>query len=253
MAQQKPADETKNNAIPPALAARLNDFDGHKETLLDLLRKEYERAAKAKLRKAHRHGAQAKPFNADRAWQSLRFVASVYLQQGARRQAAIPVSDRVELLMKLGDALRDARRTIDEALQTVGGDWFAGWAVQHGDPDFTDPRIERYHDEFQARIAHLKDLEAAADQAAKMIRRGRGRPPGTTNVPDGVILSLESAYQNSTATKAGTRQGPFERFVRQFLTALGLACSQQAVVDAIRAAKSRDPFAIAISGKTASD
>jgi hypothetical protein len=30
MAHQKPADETKNRAIPPALAARLNDFDSTK-------------------------------------------------------------------------------------------------------------------------------------------------------------------------------------------------------------------------------
>jgi hypothetical protein len=165
----------------------------------------------------------------------------------------MPASDRVNLLTKLGDALRDARRTTDEALQTVGDDWFAGWAEQHGDPDFTDPQIERYHDEFQARIAHLKDLEATAYQAGKMIRRKRGRPPGTTNVPDGVILSSESAYRNSTETKAGAGRGPFERFVGQFLAALGLSCSQQAVVDVIRAAKSRDPFTVAISGKTGSD
>src|ERR1700741_5074922 len=102
MAQQKPVDETKNKAIPPALAARLNDFDKHRETLLDLLRQAHARGAKA-LRKAYKRGAKAKPFDAERAWQELRFV--VYLQEEARQPAALPVSNRVELLTKLGDAL----------------------------------------------------------------------------------------------------------------------------------------------------
>jgi hypothetical protein len=216
--------------IQSVIDTRLNDFDEHKKKLLELLRRAHERSRKTK------------HFDEDDAWRTLRFEAFIYLQREVKvsqMQAAMPTGDRVKLLRQLGDALSDARCKADEAMKTVRGYWFMEWAVANGDPDFTDPRIELYQDEFDTRIAYLKGLEEAAYKAAEVVRRKSGRPRGTTALPDDFILKLESTYRNATDTSAGAGPGPFARFVGEFLTALGRTYPQQTVIEAIKAAKRR--------------
>ena len=150
----------------------------------------------------------------------------------------MPAGDRAKLLRQLGNALRDARRKADEAMKT--SHWFMEWAIANGNPDFTDGRIERYQDEFETRVARLKGLEEAAYQAAETVRKKRGRPPGTTVVPHDFILNLEHAYRNITKRNAGAGSGPFFRFVIEFLTALGRECSDETVIEAIKAARKRE-------------
>ncbi len=155
----------------------------------------------------------------------------------------VPAGARAKLLRQLGNALREARCKADEAMKTVKGPWFVEWAVANGDPDFTDPRIELYQDEFEtrvARFARLKDLEEAAYQAAKTVRRKSGRPPGTAALPHDFILNLESVYRNITEENAGAGAGPFARFVKEFLNALGYAYPQQTLIEAIKSAKKRE-------------
>ena len=156
----------------------------------------------------------------------------------SQKQAIMPAGDRAKLLRQLGNALRDARRKADEAMKTVRGHWFVAWAEANGNPDFSDPRIELYQDEFDTRVARLDGLEKAAHQAAETVRKKKGRPPGTAILPHDFIVSLESVYRDITQAKSGAGVGPFARFVKEFFTALGHTYPQQTVIEAIKAARS---------------
>lgn len=217
-------------AVEAEIAARENNFKRHKKKLLDPLRNVYERSPKAK------------PFDETNAWRNINFIASVYIRREvediSQKQAMMPAGDRAKQLRQLGNALRDARRMADEAMKT--SHWFVEWAIANGNPDFTDPRIERYQDEFETRVARLKGLEEAAYQAAETVRNKRGRPPGTTVVPHDFILSLEHAYRNITKRNAGAGSGPFFRFLTEVLTALGHECSDETVIEAIKATRKRE-------------
>ena len=58
----------------------------------------------------------------------------------------MPAGDRVKLLSQLGNALRDARCTADEAIKTVRGRWFVEWAAANGNPDPWRPNAGRQYD-----------------------------------------------------------------------------------------------------------
>lgn len=231
---ERTAPNAREKAVEAAVAERLIGFEQHKQTLLDPLRKVYER------------GRKTEAFDANDAWQHLRFLAYVYFRRQAevtQKQSMLPATARAKLLRQLGNALRDARCKADEAMKTVKGPWFVEWAETNGNPDFLDPRIEFYQDEFERRVAPLRgleDLEEAAYQAAEAVRKKPGRPPGTTVVPHDFILNLESAYRNITKRNAGAGSGPFFRFVTEFLTALGRECSDETVIEAIKAARKRE-------------
>ena len=193
---RKASPNAREKAVEAEIAARENNFKRHKEELLDPLRKVYERSPKAK------------PFDENNAWRHLSFIAYVYFRREAeisQKQATMPAGDRAKRLRQLGSALRDARRMADEAMKTVRGHWFVEWAEANGNPDFTDPVIERFEEEFDKRVAGLAGLETAAFRAAETVRKKSGRPPGTTVLPHDFIVSLESAYRNITKTKCGSR------------------------------------------------
>ncbi len=227
---KKTTPNARKKAVKAGIEARLTAFDRHEETFLDLLRK-VQRSPKTK------------PFDSNGAWRSLRFLAFVYLQREwevSQQQAMMPAGDRAKLLRQLGNALRDARCKADEAMKTVRGHWFVEWAEANGNPDFLDPIIDRFSEEFDKRVAGLAVLETAAFRAAETVRRKRGRPPGTTALPHDFILNLEKAYRNITKKKAGAGSGPFFRSVIEFLTALGRECSDETVNEAIKAARKRE-------------
>ena len=218
-------------AVEAEIAAREANFERHKKELLDLLRKVYER------------GPKAKPFDENSAWQHLSFTAYVYFRREAevsQKQAMMPAGDRAKLLRQLGNALRDARCKADEAMKTVRGHWFVEWAEANGNPDFTDPIIDRFDEEFDKRVAGLAVLETAAFRAAETVRKKKGRPPGTAVLPHDFIVNLESAYRDITKRNAGAGPGPFARFVIEFLTALGRTYPEQTVIEAIKDAKKRE-------------
>jgi hypothetical protein len=224
MSVKKPRPDTQ-------YAAEFGEFERHKKELLDPLRRVYERSPKTK------------PFDANSAWRHLSFAAHVYLLAEAevsKKQAMMPAGDRAKLLIQLGKALRDARSKADEAMKTVCSHWFVEWADANGNPDFTSPIIERFHEEFEKRVAGLAVLETAAFRAAETVRKKRGRPAGTAVLPHDIIVSLESAYRDITKRNSGAGPGPFARFVRDFLKALGRSYSEQAVIEAIKDAKKRE-------------
>ena len=217
-------------AVETEIAAHQTNFKRHKKELMDLLRKVYERSPKTQ------------PFNENNAWRRLNFAAYLYLQSEAeisKRRAMMPAGDRVKMLRQLGSALRTARRKADEAMKTVGGHWFVEWAEANGNPDFTSPIIVRFEEEFDKRVAGLAVLETAAFRAAETVRRKRGRPPGTAVVPHDFIVGLERTYRDITKGNSGAGPGPFARFVKMFLTALGRECTAQGVIEAIKDAKKR--------------
>ena len=107
----------------------------------------------------------------------------------------MPAGDRVKRLRQLGNALRDARRIADEAMKTVRGHWFVEWAEANGNPDFTDPIIDRFEEEFDKRVAGLAGLETAAFRAAEAVRKKKGRPPGTAVLTHDFIVGLEMCIE----------------------------------------------------------
>ena len=219
----------REKALEAQIAGHLSTFDRHRKELLGTLRQVHER------------GPKTVPFDADDAWRHLKFIASIYHRREAglrQEKARAPDAKRLKLLLELEGALSNARRAASKAMKTVGGHWFLEWAKANGDPDLTDPRIYRFEEEFNKTVARLKALEEAAYRAAETVRRGPGRPPGTAAIPHILILNLEGVYRDVTERRAGAGPGPFARFVEQFLTALGLDCSN--VVDAIKAARKRE-------------
>jgi hypothetical protein len=221
----------RETAVEAEIAAHLTIFNRHRKELLGALRQVHER------------GSKTVSFDADDAWSRLKFIASIYHRREAElRQEKARMSDagRIKLLLKLEDALSNARRAASKAMKTVGGHWFLEWARANGNPDLTDPRIYRFEEEFDKTVARLKVLEEAAYRAAETVRRGRGRPSGTAAIPHILILNLEGVYRDLTKRRAGAGPGPFARFVKQFLIALGRDCPDGSVVDAIKAAKKRE-------------
>jgi hypothetical protein len=225
--------EEKANEVN--IAACLAEFDLHRKALLGALRTQYERSAQTRL------------FDEDYAWRHIGFMAGVYLRNEAdvgKRQAAIPNKDRISLLNQLEKASGNARRKVDEAMKVVRGPLFMAWCEANGNPDYTDPIIDRYDCWFDEAITDLRaglaTLETVAFKAAETIRQAPGRPAGTTVLPQDFIFSLESVYRDITKRKAGAGPGPFSRFVQDFLAALGRECPAATVIDAIKDAKKHE-------------
>jgi hypothetical protein len=127
---KKTTSNSRKKAVGAEIEARLAAFDEHKEKLLD------------PLRNVHESGPKTKSFDTRGPWQHLRILAHLYFRSEAevsQEQAMMPAGDRVKLLRQLGNALRDARCTADEAMKTVRGHWFVEWAEANGNPDFLDP------------------------------------------------------------------------------------------------------------------
>jgi hypothetical protein len=230
-----------------AIEARLAAFDRHRDDLLSMLQNVYEREPKAK------------SFDKNEAWRHLRFIAWCFFQDERSREKEkmkVPAADRLKRLLQLGNALGDARRKLDEAMHhAVRGGLYIEWCIAHGNPDFLDPIIDVFEREFDRVtsdvVEGLAALETAALCAAEDVRqnqvRGRGRPGGTSLVGHGFILSLERMYRESTGKRAGSGAGPFARFVKKFLEALGKGMDRRSIIKAIKTAKKREEENLATS------
>jgi hypothetical protein len=235
---ESPPLNAEEKAAEAKIEADLNTFNRHRKELLHILRKAHERGLK-------KRGLKTEPFDDDKAWRSVEFIAWAYLKRDVQlkqEKAWVSDADRLKLLGRLEAALSKARLLAAEAMRTGGGRWFAEWAEAHGNPDFTDPRIHLYEDEFDKRVAVLKDLEEAAFRAVttERDRKKRGRPPDKATLPHDFILTLERVYRDRTKSNAGAGSGPFARFVTEFLGALGRECADETVIEAIQTAKKRE-------------
>ena len=210
-----------------AIDVSTDAFGRHKAALLNHLQQVYE------------SGPKSKPFDAEKLWHHLDRIAWMYFWHEGERQRTTPAADRVRRLRELAKALGRARRLLEKATQDdVGNDLFSAWcdANVRYDIDPTPPlTLVRIDDEFEKVIASLPALEIAALRAADEIPKKDGRPRGTALLRWDFIEVLAKIYRNSTGSKPGAGDGPFARFVYEFITALGRRnVEYSSIVDAIK-------------------
>jgi len=205
-----------------AIEEPLAKFGEHKDVLLSLLQEAYER------------GPKAEPFDKDASWSRIEAVAWMqYWQQGRFMCAA----DRKKLLRELEGAVAAARMWIGKAMQSpgLGNDLMNEWLrAEHaeGRPHLLGQF--RSPPEFEKLVNELRSIETAAARAASRTP-GRGRPKGSSVLSPFFVSCLADAYQASTGTKPDAGQGPFARFVRAYVAAIGLGGIEDAsLVDSIK-------------------
>jgi hypothetical protein len=205
--------------------ARLAEFGKHKKALLDMLREVCER------------GPKSKPLDADKAWRSLTGLARSHF--GRVEQATMPAADRIERLRDIAKALGRARRLIDRTMQNdVGDDLFSAWwegaGNEHAKEDGSfDPRYMEC--KFKNAVKVLAVLETAASLSAdRVLRPKRGRP---AILPWDDIWNLAALYRGSTSSLPGAGDGPFAKFVKTVMTALGCHIEYESVIEAIKDAR----------------
>jgi hypothetical protein len=228
----EPIPDAEMEELKAEIDAGLAAFEQHKISLLDHLQKVYQR------------GPKPEPFDAEKSWRGLTHYATMYFWQARVKQETVPAAHRVERLRDLARILGRARRMVETAMQDdVGNDLFSAWreANVRYDINPTPPlTLVRIDDEFEKVIANLAALETAACRAADEVPRGRGRPIGSAFLSRGFIEGLAGVYQNSTGVKPGAGEGPFARFVYEFLTAVGRGnIEYESVIDAIKDARAR--------------
>jgi hypothetical protein len=184
-------------------------------------------------------GPKSKRFDAEKSWRPLDRIAWMYFWHEGERRRTTPAADRVRRLRELAKALGRARRLVEKAIQDdVGNDLFSAWcdANVRYDIDPAPPlTLVRIDDEFEKVIASLPALEIAALRAADEIPKKDGRPRGTALLRWDFIEVLAKIYRNSTDSKPGAGDGPFARFVYEFITALGRRnVEYPSIVDAIK-------------------
>jgi hypothetical protein len=219
-----------------AITARLDQFNLHKEALLAFLQRECERQSKTE------------PFNRNGAWRHLKFMAQVYLQEEAnieRNRMLPPAMGRIKQLQRLKTDLLKARCSLNQVMKDdLRGRVFLAWCETHGDPDLTDPVMDLFDSKFDDHMkdlrAGLADLARVASNAAAQCHQKPGRPAGTSILQDDFIVRLESTYRDITGKIGGAGPGPFAKFVKRFLEALGRESTEQTVIEAIKGAKRRE-------------
>jgi hypothetical protein len=210
----------------------LAQFGSHEETILSFLRSAYD------------GGAEVAPFDARRAWHGIEGLAHRYYVREWVKREARSSADREARFREIGGTLGRAREMIDEATSAPDLADDLIWAWWEGTSEFSEARgafvdllyIER---EFEKVLESLATLTAGAIRAADRVHKGRGRPRGTSVLPQDYIIGLASVYRNSTGSKPGAGQGPFAWFVSAFCSAIGRQVITDAtVIDAIKDARS---------------
>jgi hypothetical protein len=214
------------------IAKKLVLFSQHKRDLVDSLQNMYER------------GLKTRPFEYDKSWDDLTYVAESYFRLAQIRQRALPAAERMKCLQQLAQTLSRARKLSDKAKRDVGSDLFRGWCAEAKIAPVFYPLssegsvLTRVFDDIENAIANLGSLERAALRAAKNMRAVRGRPKNTEILPPECVRALERIYRTRTGLRPGTGKGPFARFVYDFLTAIGQrVVKYESVVDMIKAAR----------------
>jgi hypothetical protein len=228
----EPIPDAEIKELKAEIDAGLAAFEQHKISLLEHVQNVYQR------------GPKSEPFDAEKSWQDLTCLAGLYFWRARVKQDTVPAAHRVERLRDLARTLRRARRQAEMAMRDdVGDDLFSAWcdANVRSDIDPTPPlTLVRLDHEFEKVIASLAALETAARRAADEVPQARGRPKGSAVLSRGFIEGLAEVYRNSTGSKPGAGDGPFARFVYEFLTAIGRGkIEYESLVDAIKDTKAR--------------
>jgi hypothetical protein len=227
----EPAHDPKTEAVKVAIEVSLTAFDRHQEALLTILRNDYER------------GSRAEPFDADRSWRDLTFLARAYFWKATVKQELMPAAELVARLRELEKAFGNARALADKAMQDdVGSALCSSW--WEGTSEYAEAE-GRFVDllyikrEFKKAVTSLAALETAAIRAAGDVPKRPGRPKGNAILPWDFIEALAALYRDTTDSKPGAGDGPFAKFVMKFLSALGRYIEDESVIDAIKDARTR--------------
>jgi hypothetical protein len=203
---------------------RLAGFDTHKSDLINKLRDGYEQ------------GSKFKPFDAGKAWQTLTGLARSYFARGR-----VQKTTSAERLRDIAKILSQGRRLVNRAMHTdVGDDLFSAWwevtGSEHAKVDGTfDPRY--MEQKFKQVVKSLEVLETAASYGADhatLLKRGK---PPVLSVDD--FWNLAAVYRDSTSSVPGAGDGPFAKFVNEFLIATGRsdAIAYDSLIEAIKRAR----------------
>ena len=210
----------------------LLQFGNHKEMLLSLLCNAYNGDSKAAL------------FDTDRAWHDIKSMAHLYFTQEMVKREAISNAEREARCRKIAEILGGARNMIYDAMRTpdLADDLIWGW--WGGTSECADAWAEVKDVEplyikrqFEKVLEGLAALEVGAVRAADGAHKGRGRPHGTSVLPPDYIIALAAMYRGSTGSKPGAGDGPFAKFVMEFLTALRRNIEYESVIGAIQDAR----------------
>lgn len=230
---EAPVLDADTQAFKAALGALIAKFCGHGEVLLSPLRDAYDR------------GPKAQPFDADKASTDIAALAYLYYARERVKREAMSAADREARCRAIADALRTARNKIEEAMTNPDLANDLTWAWWEGTSEYVDTAgqsvdllyIER---EFEKVVKGLAALQAGAIRAAGDAHKGRGRPRGTSVLPQSYIIALAGLYRDHTGLQPGAGEGPFARFVCAFLAALGRNyIAETTVIDAIKDARAR--------------
>jgi hypothetical protein len=206
-------DEAK--AYNAEVQTRLSKFDRRKVEIL-----------------GHLQDVCRRSFDPDKAWRLLGMHAWSYLQELVRLEMA-PNIDWAKEFHQIERHLGAAH----DALNKVRGPVFVEWCEAHGNPDFLDPIMSIYERRFNALLTGLTDIATAASRAAGQMRRRAGRPGGAGERQIELIIGLEHTYRDITGTPGGAGRGPFARFIKEFLGALGHMTTEENAAQLIRAAR----------------
>lgn len=212
--------------------AQLVGFRGHKNGLL------------FHLRDAYNGGTKAEPFDEGGSWTRIETTAYQYFALQILKETVIS-NDREARYRAISEASQHARHKINDARwPDLAGNLMKAWLEGTKDLDDATKQLSdllynglEFHRKVEKVVESLADLEVAATQAAaNEVRKGRGRPKGTSDLPWNYIYALGWDYRKSTGLKPGRGDGPFAKFVREFLAAIGKRdeVSEDYAVDVIK-------------------
>jgi hypothetical protein len=223
---------TPEQAINARNEFRLGEFRRHKPTLLNCLRDAAE------------HHIQPKPFDAERSWLDLEYVARLHLgfKNSHKRVASL---NPAKPLDELVTALSRASALFPTAIKE-GGDgallraWQGEARMTLGSAIVFEAGSTRIVDQFLKALHTLRKLEATTKRAFNEVRRKPGSPVGSRKLPGpDVIIGLAGAYRRITGLKpATTKGGLFDIFAYKYFKALGYGnLNRDSLVAALKRAR----------------
>jgi len=211
--------------IFPPILPQMIAFKGHERELLSCLRE------------AHQRGPKPKPFDEIEALDQLIRLARLYFSE-KETPKTIPAAEWVKRLRKFESALGGARRIADLMQNDLESALTTALIAEKNIPLVwqtirdTAPSINKM-------LANLAVLERLARRASDSIRATRGRRKGGSVLSVDYIHGLARVYRQTTGRKPSIAEGPFARFVRAFLTAIGERLKHKYVVELIETARNQ--------------
>jgi hypothetical protein len=226
--------DTQTDSLGDEVELNLARFRGHKQALLSLLRKTCARRTKAA------------SFDEAESWLRIETTARQYFALKILKQQLASSAGRKARYRAIANTLRRARNELENAKKAKVLD-FAGDSIRvwlDGTKEITEATKQfefllYLEVDIQNVLKTLIDLEAAATQVAAEAHKRRGRPKGDSILPWNYSRELEKDYKNSTGLNPGAGPGPFARFVKAFVTAVGENDPvESTLVDVIKDARS---------------